>query len=67
MSDWVDVEECLPENEPGMWSGPVIALADNGEIFRLACMGGCWQRTKAFVDSGATEVTHWMPLEYPND
>lgn len=66
MSDWISVEEHTPENHDGKWSKDVIALTDSGDAFRLACMAGYWQRTKAFIDSGSTKVTHWMPLVYPD-
>lgn len=65
MSEWIDCRVELPKNLEGHWSKEVIALSDSGDVFRLACMGGYWQRTKAFIDSGATKITHWMPLEYP--
>lgn len=45
----------------------VIALTDTGDVFKLSCMGSYWQRTKAFIDSGASKVTHWMPLNYQDD
>jgi hypothetical protein len=62
---WIDVKERLPDSTSVQWSYDVIALADNGYVFKLACMGTYWQRTHDFVDVGATEVTHWMPLIYP--
>lgn len=64
---WVSVDDHTPENQEGRWSEDVIALSDTGDVFRLACMSGYWQRTQAFIDSGATKVTHWMPLVYPDD
>lgn len=67
MSGWISVKDRTPENQDGNWSEDVIALSDSGGVFRLACMGGHWQRTQAFIDSGATKVTHWMPLIYPDD
>ncbi|ANN86175.1 DUF551 domain-containing protein [Enterobacter phage Tyrion] len=65
--DWISVDERLPESKEGQWSKDVIALSDSGDVFKLAFMGGYWQRTQAFIDSGATKVTHWMPLIYPDD
>ncbi|HDR2537656.1 TPA: DUF551 domain-containing protein [Enterobacter ludwigii] len=65
--DWINVDFQLPENQEGKWSKDVIALSDSGDLFRLACMGGYWQRTQAFIDSGSTKITHWMPLIYPDD
>lgn len=62
---WISVDERLPEHQNGKWSKDVIALSDSGDVFRLACMGSYWQRTQAFIDSGATKITHWMPLIYP--
>lgn len=64
---WISVDDHHPENQEGKWSNDVIALSDNGDVFRLACMGGYWQRTQAFIDSGATKITHWMPLIYPDN
>lgn len=64
---WISVDDHPPENQKDRWSKDVIALSDTGDVFRLACMGGSWQRTQAFIDSGATKVTHWMPLIYPDD
>ncbi|EIP3276427.1 DUF551 domain-containing protein [Escherichia coli] len=66
-NQWINVEHRLPESKEGMWSKEVIALTDTGEVFKLSCMGSYWQRTKAFIDSGASKVTHWMPLNYPDD
>ncbi|EAB2699458.1 DUF551 domain-containing protein [Salmonella enterica] len=65
--DWISVDVSLPESKEGMWSKEVIALTDTGDVFKLSCMGSHWQRTKAFTDSGAGKVTHWMPLNYPDD
>ena len=65
MSEWIDCRVELPKNLEGRWSKDVIALSDSGDVFRLACMGGYWQRTKTFIDSGSNKITHWMPLEYP--
>lgn len=65
MSDWISVEEKLPESKEGQYSAPVIALTDSGMVFRLSCMGSYWQRTKAFIESDSKRVTHWMPLIYP--
>ncbi|MEX1839115.1 DUF551 domain-containing protein [Enterobacter cloacae] len=67
LTDWISVDDHNPENREGRWSEDVIALSDTGDVFRLACMGGYWQRTQAFIDSGATKITHWMPLIYPDD
>ncbi|MEL5640788.1 DUF551 domain-containing protein [Serratia bockelmannii] len=64
--DWINVDIRLPENQKDKWSKDVIALSDSGDVFRLACMGGHWQRTKAFIDSVSTRITHWMPLVYPD-
>ena len=63
---WISADDHPPENQEGRWSKDVIALSDTGDVFRLACMGGSWQRTQAFIDSGSTKVTHWMPLIYPD-
>ena len=60
---WILVEKRLPENTPGFWSKPVIALSDTGDIFKLSCMGGFWQRTKEFVESGSTKVIKWKEIE----
>jgi hypothetical protein len=57
---WVSVKEDLPKSSDGLWSDPVIALADSGHAFTLSCMGNSWQRTYAFIADGATCVTHWM-------
>lgn len=65
MGEWIDVKERLPENKPGKWSNYVIALCDNGEIFKLCCMGHYWQRSRSFVESEAECVTHWMPIPEP--
>jgi len=65
MGEWISVEDQLPWSEQDMWSEPVIALADNGEVFRLSCMGTYWQRRDSFIASGAEKITHWMPLLEP--
>lgn len=64
--DWINVDVRIPENQKDKWSKDVIALSDTGDVFRLACMAGYWQRTKAFVESGSSKITHWMPLVYPD-
>lgn len=65
--DWISVETQLPESKEGRWSKEVIALSDTGDVFKLSCMGAYWQRTKAFIESGSSKITHWMPLIYPDD
>ncbi|WP_348971551.1 hypothetical protein, partial [Escherichia coli] len=60
-NQWINVEHRLPESKEGMWSKEVIALTDTGDVFKLSCMGSYWQRTKAFIDSGASKVT---PVSY---
>ena len=39
MGEWISVKDRLPESSGGQWSADVIALCDNGEVFRLACQG----------------------------
>lgn len=58
---WISCSERMPENNPGKWSIPVAVLTDTGDVFKLSCMGGYWQRTQAFIDSGG-RITHWMSL-----
>ena len=58
---WIPVSERLPEHKNGLWSDPVIAMTDTGNIYRLSYCGG-WQRTSEFMASGSNKVTHWMPL-----
>ncbi|MGC7969642.1 DUF551 domain-containing protein [Salmonella enterica] len=41
------------------------AKKDSGDVFKLSCMGSYWQRSKAFIESSSTKITHWMPLIYP--
>lgn len=62
MSAWIKCSESVPENSPGKWSAPVAAVSNLGDVFQLSCIDGYWQRTKAFVESGATEVVKWLPL-----
>lgn len=64
---WISVESLLPDSKEGQWSKEVIALSDTGDVFKLSCMGSYWQRTKAFIESGSSKITHWMPLNYPDD
>ena len=59
--EWIPAGERLPEHEDGLWSVPVIAMSDTGDIFILSYCGG-WQRTQAFIDSGSSSITDWMPL-----
>lgn len=60
---WVACSERMPESKPGkMWSKEVAAVTNLGDVFKLSCMGDYWQRTSEFVDSGATSITHWIPL-----
>lgn len=66
MSEWISVNAELPKTKQNVWSDPVIALTDKDDVYKLSYFdgvdGGCWQRTKDFVSSGANSVTHWMPL-----
>ncbi|EAM1120219.1 TPA: DUF551 domain-containing protein [Salmonella enterica subsp. enterica serovar Javiana] len=66
-TNWISVEERLPESKDDRWSKEVIALGDAGDVFALHCMGTYWQRTEAFVNSQSTKITHWMPLIFPDD
>ncbi|MEX2986831.1 DUF551 domain-containing protein [Serratia fonticola] len=65
-SQFISVDERLPESKEGRWSAEVIALGDAGDVFKLSCMGSYWQRTKAFIESDSEKITHWMPLIYPD-
>lgn len=62
MTGWVSCRDNLPDNQPGLWSEPVAAISDLGFVFRLSCMGGYWQRSKEFINSGSREITHWIAL-----
>lgn len=64
-TQWISVDDKLPESSDGMWSKDVIALGDSGDVFKLACMGDYWQRSQAYIESGSSKITHWMPLIYP--
>lgn len=59
---WMKTELFTPSNTKGNWSRPVIALADNFEIFKLSYMDGIWQRSQPFVDSGAKSIIGWMEI-----
>jgi hypothetical protein len=63
---WINVNDALPECQPGKWSKDVIVLTKELNVYRLAIQGDIWQRTRSFVEDGNTEVTHWMPLIYPD-
>lgn len=58
---WIECRLRMPENNFGKWSTPVAVLTDTGDVFKLSCMGGYWQRTQALIDSGG-RITHWMSL-----
>lgn len=60
---WIFCEDRLPFSNPDKWSEPVAAVSDLGEVFQLSCMGTYWQRSRAFVDSGAAKIVKWMPLD----
>lgn len=62
MSGWIKCIDRMPENNPGRWSEKVVAVSDLGDVFKLSAMGGYWQRSSAFVESGAESITHWQPL-----
>jgi hypothetical protein len=59
---WIDCRVKLPDGAKGIWSNEVAAVSNLGDVFKLSCMGGYWQRTAAFIESGATSITHWIPL-----
>lgn len=61
-SGWIKCIERMPENTPGRWSEEVAAVSNLGGVFKLSCMNGYWQRNASFIESGATEITHWIPL-----
>lgn len=65
MAEWINAKHEVPYNKPLLWSNEVIALSDTGDVFKLACMGGYWQRTQEFLDSGSTKIIGWMPLPEP--
>lgn len=67
MSKWIKCSERLPESKCGCWSKEVAAVSNLGDVFKLSCMGDYWQRSKAFVDSGAEEITHWISLPAPSE
>ncbi|AGN89451.1 hypothetical protein Eta_005 [Serratia phage Eta] len=55
---WVACSDRLPESKPGVWSKEIVAVTNLGDVFKLSCIGGYWQRTSEFIDSGATSITH---------
>lgn len=57
---WILASDHAPENKPGTWSKPVIALTLGGEIFQLTCMNGYWQRPAAMDEHDS--VLAWMPI-----
>ena len=59
---WIPVSERLPDSKSGVWSDTVIAVSDIGDVFALSFMGGYWQRSSAFINSGSTEIVGWMPI-----
>ena len=59
---WIPVSERLPDSKSGVWSDTVIAVSDIGDVFALSFMGGYWQRSSAFINSGSTEIIGWMPI-----
>ena len=59
---WINVDTDTPKNKEGERSKEVIALADNGQVFKLAFMSGYWQRSSLFVNSGAKKINYWMPF-----
>lgn len=67
MHGWIDCPVKNPENQTGLWSEEVAEVSNLGDVFKLSCMDGYWQRTTEFIDSGATSITHWMPLPAQKD
>lgn len=63
--EWIKCSDRLPKSNINYWSEEVIALSNLGDVFILSCMGEYWQRSSKFIDSGATKITHWMPLPAP--
>ena len=59
---WISVNDRLPESKPGQWSKDVVAIAYDGMVYKIACMGDYWQRPKAFVDNESGYITHWIEL-----
>lgn len=61
-SGWIKCSERMPECQPNKWSKEVAAVSELGGVFNLSAMGNYWQRSKAFIESGTQEITHWIPL-----
>ena len=65
MISWIKCSDRVPDNKNGLWSDEVAAVSDIGCVFKLSCMNGYWQRTREFIDSGSSSITHWQPLPAP--
>jgi hypothetical protein len=64
MSDWIDVEERMPDTKENVWSEKMLVLCDQGMVWRLSYYKyndgfGCWQRPDAFVSAGSKRVCKW--------
>lgn len=70
-SEWVSVDDRLPESSNGEWSKPVIALCDCGIVYHLSHFkgdeGDCWQRTSSFANNESSRVMYWMELNLPEE
>ena len=62
ITKFIETSDQPPPNDKGRWSEPVIAITDTGDIFKLCCMNGYWQRSEDFIESGATKVIAWAEI-----
>jgi len=47
-----------PDSKPGKWSKEVVAITNLGNLFKLTCIGGYWQRPAAMVEG--EKVAWWI-------
>jgi len=67
MNKWIDADKETPKNDDGLWSDPVIAISDTGDVFKLSCIGGYWQRTSSFINTGSTKIVAWCNMPTRKD
>jgi hypothetical protein len=64
-SIWSPMDQPPPDSKAGVWSSPVVAVDEAGDLFRVSYMGdadgGTWQRPFKLAEAG-TRLVAWTHL-----